>query len=129
MTGQAIPARNAPASGTAPECAAVKVWWFDSSQPGPTEIESLAQVPAAHRVAAFFACWMRKEALLKAHGTGLTRAPAEVGLGEYDPQKTFQPDVGPVSWAMTALKQGTGSKLSLHRWRLPADYVAPKAPA
>jgi 4'-phosphopantetheinyl transferase len=205
MTGQAIPARNAPALGTAPESAAVKVWWFDCSQPGPTEIESLArmlpadqqtaaarfgndflykrhvvaqamllnilgrhatspkdhlvlkrspsdkpyiagpgaaqhlrfnlahsgamavapgrkvgvdievdrpdiditgvarlsftkremtalaQVPAAHRVAAFFACWTRKEALLEAHGTGLMRPPAEVevGLGQYDPQKTF----------------------------------------
>ncbi len=101
------------------------------------EIAALAQVPQANRVAAFFSCWTRKEALLKAQGTGLMRPPAnvEAGLGRYDPQKTGQPDERPDGWAMTALDLGAdyagavaaespGFQLSLHRWRPPADRVA-----
>lgn len=39
----------------------------------PREAEDLRRVPAALRPAAFFACWTRKEAWLKASGYGLER--------------------------------------------------------
>jgi 4'-phosphopantetheinyl transferase len=38
----------------------------------PGEIERLHGLPEAERDLAFFRCWTRKEALLKAHGAGLT---------------------------------------------------------
>ncbi len=37
----------------------------------PSEREALAAVPAEARLQAFFACWTRKEAYLKAAGTGI----------------------------------------------------------
>jgi len=97
------------------------------------EIAALAQVSQTDRVAAFFSCWTRKEALLKAQGTGLLSPPADVqaGLGRYEPQRTGRPQ-GPEGWAMTSLDlgagyagaiavEGTAFKLTLHRWRPPAD--------
>jgi 4'-phosphopantetheinyl transferase len=99
------------------------------------EVAALAQVSQADYVAAFFSCWTRKEALLKAQGTGLMSPPAdiEVGLGRYEPQTTGRPEAGPEGWVMMTLDLGAGYagaiavegppgfKLSLHRWRLPAD--------
>jgi 4'-phosphopantetheinyl transferase len=38
----------------------------------PGEIRRLRALPATERDLAFFRCWTRKEALLKAHGAGLT---------------------------------------------------------
>jgi 4'-phosphopantetheinyl transferase len=38
----------------------------------PTEIASLDRLPDAERHRAFFQCWTRKEAYVKAHGLGLT---------------------------------------------------------
>jgi 4'-phosphopantetheinyl transferase len=38
----------------------------------PAEIEAILSVPLAQRCAAFFACWTRKEALVKAMGLGLS---------------------------------------------------------
>lgn len=37
----------------------------------PSEIEALRQLPSAEKRAAFYRCWTRKEAYLKARGTGL----------------------------------------------------------
>jgi 4'-phosphopantetheinyl transferase len=39
----------------------------------PREVAALAEVPAGERVRAFFACWTRKEAFIKASGEGLAR--------------------------------------------------------
>ena len=100
------------------------------------EIAALARVPQADRVAAFFSCWTRKEALLKAQGTGLMRPPdeVEVGLGRYEPQNTGRPDSDTEGWFVAALDLGAnyagavaveGSELkpSLRRWQPPGDRV------
>lgn len=47
----------------------------------PRELASLRRVPQENRADAFFACWTRKEALLKAQGTGFLRAPDTVHVG------------------------------------------------
>lgn len=38
----------------------------------PEEVQALEQFPAEQRAAAFFRCWSRKEAIVKAIGTGLS---------------------------------------------------------
>ena len=38
-----------------------------------SEVRALARIPAAHRLDAFFACWTRKEAYLKAIGHGISK--------------------------------------------------------
>ena len=45
----------------------------------PSEAEELQSVPAGDRTAAFFACWTRKEAYLKASGNGLG-SPRDVAV-------------------------------------------------
>jgi len=47
----------------------------------PRERAALAELPAAERRAAFFRGWTRKEAALKALGTGLLREPRELHVG------------------------------------------------
>ena len=52
MTGQSIPACEAPALRTLPGNAAVEVWRYDSTETGPAEVESLARTLPADRQAA-----------------------------------------------------------------------------
>lgn len=40
----------------------------------PAEQQALAALPSSEKCAAFFRCWTRKEAYIKAHGSGLTLA-------------------------------------------------------
>ncbi|MFG2641342.1 4'-phosphopantetheinyl transferase family protein [Streptomyces sp. NPDC048370] len=47
----------------------------------PEELRELAALPEAARPAAFARCWTRKEACLKALGTGLNTPPATVRVG------------------------------------------------
>lgn len=53
----------------------------------PSELAALRRTPHEKQVDAFFACWTRKEALLKAQGTGFVQPPEtiHVGLGVHDP--------------------------------------------
>jgi 4'-phosphopantetheinyl transferase len=50
----------------------------------PGELSVLSEVPAEARLPAFLRCWTRKEALLKAMGTGFSVSPTEVEV-LYDP--------------------------------------------
>lgn len=45
------------------------------------EIAALEALPAGERRRAFFSCWARKEACLKAIGTGLSIAPERIDVG------------------------------------------------
>ncbi|HVL55861.1 MAG TPA: 4'-phosphopantetheinyl transferase superfamily protein [Burkholderiaceae bacterium] len=47
----------------------------------PRELAALSTVPARERQAAFVTCWTRKEACLKALGTGLGIAPGSFDVG------------------------------------------------
>lgn len=55
----------------------------------PTEMDALSSASAEDRLALFYRCWVRKEALLKAVGTGLDRPLSNVGIG--DPRLTHRP--------------------------------------
>ncbi|MDX1527991.1 MAG: 4'-phosphopantetheinyl transferase superfamily protein [Gammaproteobacteria bacterium] len=82
----------------------------------PMEYSDYSRLPEAERLRAFFICWTRKEAVLKAIGTGLGG-----GLGSFD--ITVDPDAAPAlvgnrwegrfhgHWTLNPLQPG-------------ADYVA-----
>lgn len=70
----------------------------------PDEMKSLDLLPFEERMRAFFQCWTRKEALLKAHGMGLMISPEQIEVnfgseclgqipavyGELEPLKRFR---------------------------------------
>jgi 4'-phosphopantetheinyl transferase len=65
-----------------------------------TEQETLAALPADRRVRAFFECWTRKEAHLKAIGVGLS------GLEPYD-------DDDAANWSLHSVDAGSGYAAAL----------------
>jgi 4'-phosphopantetheinyl transferase len=65
----------------------------------PKELSALSRVSPDDRFPAFFACWTRKEALLKAQGTGLSRSPKEVEVGLGREGESLQTG----GWILTAL--------------------------
>ncbi|MEP7054476.1 MAG: 4'-phosphopantetheinyl transferase superfamily protein [Actinomycetota bacterium] len=62
----------------------------------PGEIRRLRALPMAERDHAFFRCWTRKEALLKAHGAGLTLPLREFEVSFEPGQPAVLIDGGPV---------------------------------
>jgi 4'-phosphopantetheinyl transferase len=76
----------------------------------PVECSALAALPAAERCAAFFSCWTRKEAYLKARGDGLS-----LPLDQFD--VAFVPGVEP---RLIATRHDPADA---HRWRLTALQV------
>lgn len=80
----------------------------------PAEVEALRAQPEGQRVAAFFRCWTRKEAFIKARGEGLS-----LPLDQFE--VSLDPD--------TAALLRTADPAEAERWRLeplaPApDYAA-----
>jgi 4'-phosphopantetheinyl transferase len=91
------------------------------------EAAALAALPASDRVAAFFACWTRKEAFVKATGEGLSRplADFDVSLAPGEPAALLRIGENPaeaVRWSLGALNPGTGYCAALaaegHDWRV-----------
>ncbi len=67
----------------------------------PAEREALRGIPEARRDAAFFACWTRKEAFIKATGEGLQRALDSFSV-PVDPEECG-PWPLPGGWTLTGL--------------------------
>jgi 4'-phosphopantetheinyl transferase len=88
---------------------------------GPRESRSHRSLPAAERREAFFRCWTRKEAMVKASGEGLTQ-----------PLDSFEVDLEPGS--LSALRRNGGQSGGEARWSLrelpaPPGHVAAGAVA
>lgn len=86
----------------------------------PAETEALEALPDNRRLARFLDLWTAKEAVLKAHGGGLSyglhRVSFRVDGGNIVPA-TFDGDVGPaVAWQVTPLALGEGL-VSAVAWR------------
>jgi 4'-phosphopantetheinyl transferase len=78
----------------------------------PAEIRELMETPEERRVPAFFACWSRKEAYIKARGKGL-RIPLdsfEVSLGE---EAALRRAEDRDHWSMCALQAPAGYAAAL----------------
>jgi 4'-phosphopantetheinyl transferase len=103
----------------------------------PEERRRLHRLPPIERLAGFFNCWTRKEAYLKAIGTGLTGSPARITVsldsgaparlervdGDADAPNRWRleamaPDAGYV--AAVAVEGGSSAWLTCHTWRAPS---------
>jgi 4'-phosphopantetheinyl transferase len=91
------------------------------------ERTALRAVPPDRRLEAFFDCWTRKEAYVKARGDGLAHPLDQfaVSLGPGEPAR-FLPVAGyptpePSAWSLQALAPGNGYVAALaaegHGWR------------
>jgi 4'-phosphopantetheinyl transferase len=79
----------------------------------PGEVTALLSLPSEERIPAFFRCWTRKEAFIKADGRGLTRGldSFDVTLAPGEPAALLRtaPDTEEVRrWSMLALDPGPG---------------------
>ena len=79
----------------------------------PGEVAALEALPAGERVDAFFACWTRKEAYIKARGTGIALGldRFEVSLAADRPAALLATSHEPAAsarWRLVALAPGEG---------------------
>jgi 4'-phosphopantetheinyl transferase len=102
------------------------------------EIRSLAAVPPALARDAFFACWTRKEAVIKATGEGLAR-PLDSFVVSVDPGHAAMVSADPVlgspeEWSLVPVPlppryHGTvavRAKVALRVWWWPPPWVGPE---
>ena len=85
------------------------------------EVDSLDQLPLAARQQAFFDCWTRKEAFIKAKGLGLS-----LGLNQFD--VTLRPDQ-PAALLRTGWDPTEASRWSLQSIAVGEDFAAAVAVA
>jgi len=93
------------------------------------EIAALRALPPETLAPAFFACWTRKEAFIKAHGSGLSlplhkftvsiNAPAQLLRTDFNPEAVHQWSIHdlPVTAGFTAALAFEGTPKEIHRWR------------
>jgi medium-chain acyl-[acyl-carrier-protein] hydrolase len=77
----------------------------------PAEVAGLDRLPAPERERAFFQCWTRKEAYIKAHGLGLTLPLDQfaVSLGPGEPARLVSTDHDPAQlgrWTLRDVSPG-----------------------
>lgn len=94
------------------------VRWFDEMEGiagrffSLGECERLAGLPAADRVAAFYRCWTRKEAYLKAIGTGLSKPLDSFDVSVSPDEPALVRDAGdvhaPLRWSIVHLEPASG---------------------
>jgi 4'-phosphopantetheinyl transferase len=75
----------------------------------PREVAAFNALPVEQRVAAFFRCWTRKEAYIKAIGRGLSQPldGFDVTLGPAEPAALLRADDDDASrWSLTDIKAG-----------------------
>jgi len=93
----------------------------------PHETAALRALPANARREAFFACWTRKEAYVKARGEGLSLRLDQfsVSVGPLEPAGLLSASGDPAEaarWSLTSLAPGPGYLAALavegHGWRL-----------
>lgn len=93
----------------------------------PAEQQALASLPASEKCDGFFRCWTRKEAYIKAHGSGLTLAlhSFDVSLlpGERPSLLATRPDPEEATrWSLCEVDAGPGYQAALcvrgHDWIL-----------
>jgi 4'-phosphopantetheinyl transferase len=91
------------------------------------EVSTLRSLPPALQQPAFFACWTRKEAYLKAAGGGLTIPlnRVEVTLAPGEPAALLSTEAGPIDakrWSLSELSPRAGYTAALvvegRNWRL-----------
>lgn len=82
----------------------------------PEEFNELMSVPAEHRDRAFFLCWTRKEAYIKAKGAGLS-----IALNDF--RVTLQPGL-PAAFIRLEDGQDMATDWSLHNLELAPDFAA-----
>ena len=104
----------------------------------PAEVRALRAVPEADRLPAFFRCWTRKEAYVKAHGAGLSMPldSFEVSLasGDQDALLSSREDEGGAGrWTMrdvaidpdyAAALCAEGRDWRLECWNMPEEWPA-----
>jgi 4'-phosphopantetheinyl transferase len=99
------------------------------------EVRSLEALPAASRLDAFFACWTRKESVVKATGEGLGRA-LDSFVVSVDPARAIllssdSPLGRPEDWTLLAVPVPPGyqaaaavrGRASLRAWTWPPDWM------
>ncbi len=100
----------------------------------PGEVAALRALPAARQAQAFFDCWTRKEAFVKARGEGLSLPldQFDVSLAPSEPARLLRTQWDPaeaVRWSLCALHPGPGYAAALavegRRWRLRCWHGPP----